>query len=261
MKSLRHTESPVIDAPTSSARWIAVAGVGERAGTTTITAMLSTIYAAHRRYRIIAVDANPVGGAFGARLAAPGAATVADVAAAAPELASFKRLEPYLDKTTEGLWAVAGKAATAPDVTQCQDACRALSAHFAVGIVDCGAIGHPVADGLLQSSHARLLVAPVTVEAVLGAATALDWLGSRDNPDSAWHCGVALVSTQQRPDTDVGWAARLLRGRGGRVIPVPYDPGLVGGALITPAAVSDGVLGAVRRLATEMLSRSARAEA
>jgi MinD-like ATPase involved in chromosome partitioning or flagellar assembly len=250
----RAADDPVV--PPGGARWIAVAGVTQGAGTTTLTALLSSVYAAHRRYRIVAVDANPLGGALGARLSVPGAATVADVAAAAPDLTSFKRLVPYLDQTTEGAWAVAGRAGTTPETAQCRDAIAALSTYFAVGVVDCGPIGQPIADALLFSVHARLLVAPVTVEGVLGAATALDWLGSRDGV--LGQCGVVLVSTMQRPDTDVGWASRLLTGRGGRVIPMPYDPSLVAGGQISPTAVSDGVLGAVRRMATETLSRSAR---
>jgi len=219
--------------------------------------LLSAVYALHRRYRIVAVDANARGGALAIRLAAAGVATVAEVAAAGPDLTSFKKLSPYLDQTTEGSWALVGRAGAAPDLAQCRDAMAVLSSYFAVGVLDCGPIGAPVADGLLASVHAQLLVAPVTVEGVLGAAAALDRLGGRDGTD-AWHCGVALVSTTQRPDTDVGWAARLLTGRGGRVIPLPYDPGLLAGGRISPVAVSDGVLGATRRLATEMLSRSAR---
>lgn len=247
--------------PAGAARWIAVAGVGSGAGATTLTALLSSVYAAHRRYRIVALDANPVGGALATRLATAGAGTVADIAAAAPDLNSFKRLSPYLDQTTEGSWAVSGRTGVVPEVMQCRDAIAALSGFFAVGVVDCGPIGQPVADALLTTVHARVLVAPVTVEGVLAAAAALDWLGAHEESDVPWHCGVVLVSTAQRPDTDVGWAARLLTGRGGRVVPMPYDPGLVAGGRITPAAVSDGAVGAARRLATEMLSRSARSGA
>lgn len=263
MRTTRRSANPAITDPglaPATARWIMVAGVGPTVGATTLTALLTWVYAAHRRYRIAAVDASPTSGALGIRLGIPGVATVAEVAAAAPDLTSFKRLGPYLDRTSQGCWAVAGRVAAELDVAQCRAAIAAMTGFFAVGLVDCGPTGTATADALLGAAHARLLVAPVTVEGVLGAASALDWLSDRAGDDSAWHCGVALVSTTQRPDTDVGWAARLLTGRGGRVIPVPYDPGLVPGGLLTPGAVSDGALGAARRLATEMLSRSTRVE-
>jgi Mrp family chromosome partitioning ATPase len=92
--------------PAGSARWIVASGVGSGAGTTTVTALLSAAYAAHRRYRIIVIDANPVGGALRARLATRGAATAAEIGSVATELTSFARLAPYLDQTAEGAWAV-----------------------------------------------------------------------------------------------------------------------------------------------------------
>jgi hypothetical protein len=144
-------------------------------------------------------------------------------------------------------------------VAQCREALAALSGFFAVGVVDCGPVGQPVADTLLESAHASLLVAPVSAEGVLAAASALDWLATRKGTGAQWHCGVALVATARNPNTDVGWGARLLTGRGGRVVPVPYDSGLVAGR-ISPASVSDGVWAAARRLATEMLSRAARSD-
>jgi hypothetical protein len=98
----------------------------------------------------------------------------------------------------------------------------------------------------------------VTAEGVLSTASALDWLASRQDTGMRSHCTVALVSTVRNPGTDVGWAARLLTGRGARVFPIPYDVAL-SARRINAASVSDGVAGAVRRLSTELLSRAARA--
>ena len=246
-----------LGAPPGAARWIAVAGIGDDAGTTTVAALLSLAYATHRRYRIVAVDAHPVGGALGARIATRAAAGVAQIAAAAPDLSSFDALSAYLDQSAEGMWAVTGAATTAPEPEQCRVAVETLSRFFALGVLDCGPIGPPLVEAVLDLTHAHLLVAPATPEGVLSAAGALDWLGARRDSADPWHTGVALVSTSRQPNTDVGWATRLLAGRGGRAIPVPYDSGLVTGR-ISPASVSDGVWTAARRLASEMLSRAAR---
>jgi MinD-like ATPase involved in chromosome partitioning or flagellar assembly len=239
----------------NSARWIAVAGVCGRAGTTTMAALLGATYAAHRRYRIVVVDADPTGGALGVRLAGGSASTLAEIAAAAPGLTSFSRLAPYVERTSAGVWAVAGPGA---DLNACRDAIAALSPFFAVGVLDCGAIGHPQAGGVLGAAHARLLVAPMTVDGVLDAAGALDWLGVPDDPEARARCAAALVSSTPQPGTDLGRAVRLLTGRGARVVPVPYDPSLGVGGPYLPAAMSDGARAAIRRLATEMLARSAR---
>lgn len=259
------------EAPVGSTRWVAVLGADHDAGTTTVAALLSLAYATHRRYRIVAVDAQataanrqaaavdpPAAGALGARLATRAAAGIAQVASA--EVPSFDALTPYLDRSAEGMWTLTGAAGTTPGPEQCRIAIGTLSQHFAVGVLDCGPLGAPLVDTLVDLAHAHLLVAPATAEGVLSAACALDWLGARRNSAEPWHCGVALVSTSRHPDTDVGWATRLLTGRGGRAIPVPYDSGLVAGR-ISPASVSDGTWAAARRLAGEMLSRAARPQA
>lgn len=252
----RASASPEAGLPVGAARWVSVAGVCPASGTTTVAALLSLAYAAHRRFRIVAVDAHAVGGGLGARLATHSATGVAEIAAAAGNLTSFGLLSSYLDQNAEGAWGVTGAASAAPDAAQCRTALAALAGFFAVGVLDCGAIGEPTADALLESAHAPLLVAPMTAEGVLATACVLDWLAARRDTATPRHCGVALVSTSRRPGSDVGWAARLLTGRGARVIPVPYDPGLVAGR-ISPSSVSDGVWAAARRLGGEMLSRAA----
>ncbi len=234
-----------------------MAGVCRGAGTTTMAALLGATFAAHRRYRIVVVDADPTGGALGARLAGGSACSMAEIAAAAPELTSFSRLAPYVERTGVGVWAVAGPGA---DLTEWPEAIAALSPFFAVGILDCGMIEHPQAAAVLGAAHARLLVAPMTVDGVLDAAGALDWLGVPDDPEARARCAAALVSTTPQPGTDLGRAVRLLTGRGARVVPVPYDPSLVVGGQYRPSAMSDGARAAVRRLATEMLARSARSD-
>jgi MinD-like ATPase involved in chromosome partitioning or flagellar assembly len=241
-----------------SARWISVAGVCRGAGTTTLAALLTSAYAAYRRYRIIVVDADPTGGALGVRLSTAGTATIADVGAAAAELTSFSRVARFLDQTPDGAWAVTGRAGTTGEPTQSREAIAALSAFFAVGVLDCGLMGHPQSVGLLAAAHARLLAAPTTVDGVLAVAASLDWIGMQDDADARARCAVALVSTTQRPGVDISWAARLLTARGARVIPVPYDPSLSVRGTVRPNAVSDGTRAVVHRLAAEMLSRSTR---
>ncbi len=236
-----------------SARWIAVAGVCERAGTTALAALLALSYAAHRRYRIVVADADPAGGALGVRLSSSGGSTLAEIATAAG-LTSFGRLVPYLERVTGGAWLVAGPGT---DIVQCRAAFDALAPFFAVGVLDCGPMGHPLAGGVLSAAHARLIVAPMTVDGVLDAAGALDWLGVPEDAEARSRCTVALVSTVPQPDTDLGRAVRLLTGRGARVVPVPYDPSLGVAGPYLPTALSDGTRAAVRRLAAEMLARSA----
>jgi MinD-like ATPase involved in chromosome partitioning or flagellar assembly len=241
--------------PANSARWIAVAGVCGRAGTTTLASLLGATFAAHRRYRIVVVDANPNGGALGVRVAAKGTSTLADIAAAAPGLTTFGRLAPHLELTSARVWAVAGPAADLPEFNA---AITALSPFFAVGVLDCGTIGPPLIGGVLGAAHARLLVAPMTVDGVLDAAGALDWLGVPDDAEMRARCAAALVSTTPQPGTDLGRAVRLLAGRGARVVPVPYDPSLGVSGPYLPDVMSDGARAAIRRLAAEMLARSTR---
>lgn len=114
---------------TDSARWIAVTGVCGRAGTTTMAALLGATFAAHRRYRIVVVDADPTGGALGVRLSGGRNSTLAEIAAAAPGFTSFSQLAPYIQRTSTGVWAVAGPAA---DLNECRAAVAALSPFFAV---------------------------------------------------------------------------------------------------------------------------------
>jgi hypothetical protein len=241
-----------------AARWVSVAGVGPAVGATTVSALLSRFYASYRDYRIVAVDPQAGDSALGRRLGTASPAGLVDIAAAAADVGSFPALARHLGRTHDGTWMLVGGRAAPPDADECGSALDVLSRFFAVGVLDCGPIGAPISDTLVERAHAALFVARATTEGVLAAAGALDWLAPRRLGTGAWHAGVALVPAEAPPTCDLGRAAQLLRDRGGRVVGFPHDPGLATGRL-GPATVSGGVWAATGRLAAELLAHAAAA--
>jgi MinD-like ATPase involved in chromosome partitioning or flagellar assembly len=250
------------------ARVVAVAGASERAGTTTVAALLATAYAEPRRGRVVVVDARSGVGPLGERFG-PGAGGA--VPASDPDV--WPALAPCLERTAEGLWTVIGDhdparpagpsdpadpdGPTGRELMALQAALATLSPHFAVIVLDCGDQAGPVGRFLLGLAHSRLLVAPASVDGVLAAAAAADRLELSARPDAAARTLVGLIGTRGPVAAGGARAEALLRGRGVEVRWFPPDRALAAGGCPALAELSAELRAATLAAAADLLRRAA----
>jgi hypothetical protein len=221
---------------------VAVAGVSERAGATTLAVLLAAVYAGPGRGRVLVTDAASGLGRLGEVLAGR-----SDGQVSLPGADSWAVLAPHLERTAEGCWTViadgAGPADAEAEPLACQLALAALSPHFAVVVLDCGWLAVPRSRFFLGLADSRVLATPATVEGVLAAAAALDRLPAL----------VGLVGTPDPRAVDLASASRLLTGRGGTLHELPHDPVLAAGGDAVPDALSPDLREATLALATALL--------
>src|SRR5919206_4152403 len=130
----------------------------------------------------------------------PCRATIREVARAGGRLRSFADAEPHLGRGDGGLWLLSGDRGRL-DLAAYQAAVAALSRFFAVLVTDCGPDpGSDLNLGILLDAHALALVTPATVDGLVGAHQALDWL--RQTPAAALVPRTVVVLTTQTPHTD-----------------------------------------------------------
>lgn len=224
---------------------VAVAGVSERAGATTLAVLLAAVYAGPGRGRVLVTDAGTGLSRLGELLAGR-----SDGQVSLP--GEWAVLAPHLERTAEGCWTITADGPAADDAEAeplaCQLALAALSPHFAVVVLDCGWLAVPRSRFFLGLADARVLATPATVEGVLAAGMALDRLQDRD-------AVVGLVGTADPRAVDLHSARHLLSARGGTLHELPHDPGLAANGPAVPDALTPALREATLALATDLLRR------
>jgi len=270
--------------PVTTIRRLAVFSLRGGAGKTAVATLLATTLAAARHDRVLAADASPglpvpdlggppgeaspvpgprspdlgAAGGLGSlalRAGGPSPATIQEVAGAAGRLRSFADAEPHLGRGDGGLWLLTGDGGRLDPPTY-QAAVAALARFFAVLVTDCGPDpGSDLNLGILGDAHALALVTPATVDGLIGAHQALDWL--RQTPAAALVPRTVVVLTTQTPHTDgvdLKRGTRTLASHGVRVARLPYDRHLAAGARIHPGLLGQRTRDAVMALAADLLS-------
>jgi MinD-like ATPase involved in chromosome partitioning or flagellar assembly len=244
--------------PVTTIRRLTVLGVRGGAGKTTVATLLAATLAGSRHDRVLAVDAAPDLGSLALRAGASSPRPAAALGQAAGSIRSFAEAEPNLGRGDGGLWLLTGAddAAGRLDLPAYRSAVAALSRFFAVLVTDCGPdLGSDLNLGILLDTHALALVAPATVDGVVGAHRALDRL--RRTQAAGLVARTVVVLSTQTPHTegvDLRRGTRTLASHGVRVTRLPYDRHLAAGARIRPGLLGDRTRTAVIGLAADLLS-------
>jgi MinD-like ATPase involved in chromosome partitioning or flagellar assembly len=245
--------------PVTTIRRLAVLGARGGAGKTTVATMVATALAAARPDRVLAVDAAPDLGSLALRAGAASRGPVAGFAQAAGQPAAFEDTEPHLGRTDAGLWVLAGPASADPaprlELSTYRAAVAAVARFFAVLVTDCGPdAASPLNQGILEDAHALALVAPATVDGLVGADRTLSRL-RRAAPSLRDRTVVVLSSqTPHGGAVDLKRGTRALASQGVRVARLPYDRHLAAGARVRPDLLGDRTTTAVLGLAADLLS-------
>ncbi|MFB7707655.1 hypothetical protein [Streptomyces sp. NPDC056105] len=248
--------------PVANGRVVAVTSIRGGVGKTTVSALLARTLNHYRHDPVLALEADAALGTLPVRLGAE------SVRWSCPDLAQILKpsmqltdVTGYLVPVTDGGWllpASQGRVGAPLDVRTYRTLSLALRRYFAVTVVDCETLPGEVARTAMDTAHARVVVAPMTVEGVGGTRVVLDWLAQL--PKAALAATVvALTSSAPDMTLDLKAATAHLRETGVAVVHLPYDRHLAAGGPIRTALLSEATRRAATVLAAEAVQRAAAA--
>ncbi|MFF1258505.1 hypothetical protein ACFVZT_16945 [Streptomyces sp. NPDC058321] len=248
--------------PVANGRVVAVTSIRGGVGKTTVSALLARTLNHYRHDPVLALEADAALGTLPVRLGAE------SVRWSCPDLAQILKpsmqltdVTGYLVPVTDGGWllpASQGRVGAPLDVRTYRTLSLALRRYFAVTVVDCETLPGEVARTAMDTAHARVVVAPMTVEGVGGTRVVLDWLAQL--PKAALAATVvALTSSAPDMTLDLKAATAHLRETGVAVVHLPYDRHLAAGGPIRTALLSEATRRAATGLAAEAVQRAAAA--
>ncbi|MEU8650293.1 hypothetical protein [Streptomyces sp. NPDC048737] len=247
--------------PVTTGRVVAVTSIRGGVGKSTVSALLGRTLNHYRHDPVLTLEADAALGTLPVRMGAEAVRwTCADLASILHPSMQLTDVTGYLVPVTDGGWllpASRGQVGAPLDMTSYRKVTLALRRYFAVTVVDCETLPGEVARTAMDTSHARVVVAPTTAEGVGATRQVLDWLARL--PHSALATTVvALVAGT--PDTvlDDKTAAGHLKEPGVTVVTVPYDRHLAGGGPIRTDLLAHATQQAVLRLAAEVMGRAVR---
>jgi MinD-like ATPase involved in chromosome partitioning or flagellar assembly len=247
--------------PVTASRRIAVVSIRGGAGKSTVAALVGSALAAHREDRVLLVDADPDLGSLGLRLSAASPVSTRVFGERPPLLADIADAERYLGRTAGRAWILTGGFRSGDrsrlDLTGYRNAMGALARFFAVTVTDAGAGLSNLNQGMLAVSHAVVLVTPATVDGVLSAGEAMQWLAA--GPLAPLTRRTTVVLTGLSPESsvvDLDRATRALTGAGAEVVALPFDRHLAVGAAIDPFLLGSTTRSAAMRVAAISLTQA-----
>ncbi|MFJ1648552.1 type VII secretion protein [Streptomyces sp. NPDC088258] len=247
--------------PLTTGRQIVVTSIRGGAGKTTVTALLSRTFNHYRRDPVVTVEADAALGTLPTRLGAEtvrwSCADLARILAPSPHAGQLTDITGYL-VPLEGGWLLPGSQGRigAPlGVPEYRTVMAGLRRRFGVTVVDCETLPGELARTAVDTAHARVLVAPATLEGVSSTRAVLDWMAGLPGPVLATTVIALTVST---PDASFGVkaATRHLEETGARVVVVPYDRHLAAGGPVRTALLAPETRVSATRLGAETLRRA-----
>ncbi|GHC48932.1 hypothetical protein GCM10010349_12930 [Streptomyces flavofungini] len=250
-----------VQQPVTTGRVIAVTSIRGGVGKTTVAALLSRTFHHYRHDPVLALEADAALGTLPVRLGADSVRwSCADLARILTPTMQLTDITGYLVPVPDGGWllpASQGRVGAPLDVPTYRTVTLALRRYFAVTVVDCETLPGEVARTAMDTAHARVVVAPMTVEGVNGTRLVLDWLAQL--PHSALATTVVAL-TANSPDMtlDLKTAAAHLRETGVAVVPVAYDRHLAQGGPVRGTHLGQAARDAAVHLAAEAMRRAVR---
>ncbi|MER5945477.1 hypothetical protein ABT127_05395 [Streptomyces sp. NPDC001904] len=251
-----------LQVPLTSGRVVAVTSIRGGVGKTTTAALVARTLQRERQDPVLALEADAALGTLAVRLGAPTVRwSITELAQILTPEMHLLDITGYLVPLPDGGWllpASQGRVGPPLDIPTYRTVTLALRRHFAVTVADCETLPGEVARTAMDTAHARVVVAPMTVEGVGGTRVVLDWLSGL--PHSALSSTVvALTSGTPDQNLDLGTAMGHLRETGVGVVHLPYDRHLAAGGPIREELLSTATRRATAQLAAEALHRAARA--
>ena len=249
-----------IQQPVDGGRQIVVTSIRGGAGKTTVSALLGRTLEHYRHDPVLTLEADPALGTLPVRLGAPAVRwTCGDLARIVDPSMQLTDITGYLVQLPDGGWLLPGsqgRVGTRLDPADYGSVVVALRRFFAMTVVDCETLPSELARTALAAAHARVLVAPATLEGVTSTRSVLDWMAGLPRPLMLPGTVVVLASHSPHMTIDLDAAAAHLRLEGVRVLPLPYDRHLAAGGAIRTSLLAGATREAAGELAAELVNRA-----
>ncbi|MEU6663846.1 hypothetical protein [Streptomyces sp. NPDC046821] len=250
-----------IQQPVANGRVVAVTSIRGGVGKTTVAALLARTLNHYRHDPVLALEADAALGTLPVRLGAESVRwSCPDLAQILTPKMQITDVTGYLVPVTDGGWllpASQGRVGAPLDIRTYRTVSLALRRYFAMTVVDCETLPGEVARTAMDTAHARVVVAPMTVEGVGGTRVVLDWLAQLPKAALA---STVVVLTSSAPDMtlDLKAATAHMRETGVAVVHLPYDRHLAAGGPIRSELLAEATGRAATLLGAEAVQRAAR---
>ncbi|MFG2193070.1 MinD/ParA family protein [Streptomyces sp. NPDC048639] len=245
--------------PVTTGRQIAVTSIRGGAGKSTVAALLGTTYAHYRQDPVLFVEADPALGSLPLRLGAERLRwTTSDLADIVQPQMSLLDITGYLVQLPGNAWLLPGsqgRIGAMLDIGTYERVMVALRRYFGVTVVDCETLPAEVARSALSAAHARVLVAPASLEGITSTYAVLQWMRGLP-PHVIAGTVVVLTELVPRSGVDLSKAARTLTTSGATVHVLPYDRHLAAGGTIRTELLAEPTSKAAARLAADVFQLS-----
>lgn len=252
-----------IQQPVDRGRQIVVTSIRGGAGKTTVAALLGRTLEHYRHDPVLTLEADPALGTLPVRMGAQAVRwTCGDLARIVDPSMLLTDVMGYLVQLPDGGWLLPGsqgRVGTRLDPADYGAVIVALRRFFAMTVVDCETLPSELARSALAAAHARVLVAPATLEGVTSTRSVLDWMASLPSPLMLRGTVVVLASHSPHMTIDLEVAAAHLRLDGVHVLPLPYDRHLAAGGVIRTSLLGAATREAVGELAAALVNRAVNA--
>lgn len=217
-------------------RRISVVGLKGGVGKTTSSILLARTIARTRPEPVLLLDSDTTYGSLLLRLGTPPVASAHDIAAMG-DPGTLDVLRGVVARTDDGVWVVPSGRNPAQSAAFSEQtyvsAVRALYRYFPVSITDCGTgIAGTLMRRVIEASHALVIATSASVDGVLSAHNALQWLISTGHGELAERSVVVIGNVNEQPQIDVTATKRGLEEVCHAVVCVPTDPAVSPGGYI-----------------------------
>ncbi|WP_153506165.1 MinD/ParA family ATP-binding protein [Cumulibacter manganitolerans] len=258
----RNASSDALGRRIETPRRISVVGLKGGVGKTTSAILLARTIARGRPEPVLLLDSDTTYGSLLLRLGTPPVASAHDIAAMG-DPGTLAVLRGMVARTDDGVWVVpSGRnpaQSAAFDEQTYVAAVRALYRYFPVSITDCGTgIAGSLMRRVVEASHALVIATSASVDGVLSAHNALEWLISTGHDDLARRSIVVVGNVGQQPSIDVEETKRGLEQICRTVVCVPADPAIATGGYLDFAQLQPETRQAAQDLASLALDSAFR---
>lgn len=217
-------------------RRISVVGLKGGVGKTTSAILLARTIARVRAEPVLLLDSDTTYGSLLLRLGTPPIASAHDIASMG-DPGTLDVLRGVIARTNDGVWILPSGRNPAQSAEFGEQtyvaAVRALYRYFPVSVTDCGTgIAGSLMRRVIEASHALVIATSASVDGVLAAHNALDWLAATGHGELASRSIVVMGNVPDQPVINVAETKRGLEQICHAVVCIPTDPAISPGGYI-----------------------------
>jgi putative peptide zinc metalloprotease protein len=220
--------------PITTCRKVAIVSRKGGIGKTTTTLMLGHTFAAHRRDKVIALDANPDAGSLAYRVRRETDATVTQLLRAAERIQRYSDMRGFTSQSATRLEVLASDddptISVALGEAEYRQVLNVLEHHYNLILMDTGTgILDSATQGVLRMTDQIVVCAAPGIDASRASSLTLDWLDEHGYHDMVSDAVVVINQVRNSGSRELRQVVEHFAKRCRAVVNVPWDPHLAEG--------------------------------